>query len=375
MGVNVEKKIKIMTIFGTRPEAIKMAPLIKELEKETAFHTQVVLTGQHKDQLQQVMDAFQIKADHNLEIMKPNQTLVDINTAILTKLDPILKADKPDMVLVHGDTSTSLAAAMVAFYHQIPIGHVEAGLRSYDKYQPFPEEVNRRLLTHVSDLHFAPTETAKDNLMKENVQGTIYVTGNTAIDAMAYTIKAEHLFTEQGLNQLDFTKKIIIVTAHRRENLGEPLAQICQAIVALKAQHPELQFVYPLHLNPAVRGVARQLLGNIEGIYLTEPLDIFDMHNLMAKSYLILTDSGGLQEEAPHLDIPVLVLRNVTERPEGLTAGVAKLVGTDPKAIAESVNHLLTDTKAYEQMAKGKNPFGDGTASRQIVAGIKAYFV
>ena len=371
----MNKVIKVMPVFGTRPEAIKMAPLIKELEKDNEIEVTVVVTGQHKDQLQQVLDAFEITPKFDMEIMKPNQTLVDISAVILTKFDPILKSQQPDIVLVHGDTSSSLAAGLGAFYNQIKIGHVEAGLRSFDKYQPFPEEINRKLLTHMCDLHFAPTEESKKNLINENIHEGIFVTGNTGIDAMSYTIKKDYHFTQDILNHIDYTnKKVVTVTAHRRENLGEPLADICQAILSLKQTHPELEFVYPMHLNPKVREVVLSILGGIEGIHLTEPLDIFDMHNLMSRSYLVLTDSGGLQEESPHLNVPVLVLRNVTERPEGVAAGVIKLVGTNKNKIIEEVNILLQNGQTYKSMADGKNPFGDGNASTRIVEEIKKYY-
>ena len=367
-------KKKIMPVFGTRPEAVKMAPLIKALEKESGLEVVVVVTGQHKDQLEQVLDAFDITPSHNLDIMKHGQTLVDINTAVLTKLDAVLKLEEPDMVLVHGDTSTSFSAGMCAYYNQIPIGHVEAGLRSFDKYQPFPEEINRKLLGHVSDIHFAPTELSKENLQKENVKTQVYVTGNTAIDAMAYTIKQKYVFSEKILNEIDYTKKLICVTAHRRENLGEPLKNICNAVLEIKKEYPDVIVVYPVHLNPKVREVAEDILGGHEGIYLTEPLDIFDMHNLINKSHLMLTDSGGLQEEAPHLNVPVLVLRNVTERPEGIEAGVSVLVGTDKAVIKESVNNLLTNEAYYRSMADGVNPYGDGRASERIVRAIRGYW-
>ncbi|MCL1996452.1 MAG: UDP-N-acetylglucosamine 2-epimerase (non-hydrolyzing) [Defluviitaleaceae bacterium] len=366
------KHIKIMTIFGTRPEAIKMAPVIQALEKERNIQSIVTVTAQHRSQLDQVLQAFNITPNYDLNIMKTGQTLVDINTAILTNLTPILQQETPHMVLVHGDAGTSFAAALCAFYNQTPIGHVEAGLRSGDKYQPFPEEINRKLISHMADIHFAPTEDSRQNLLKENITKNIYVTGNTAIDAISIT--PNYVFQESILNQLDYTKKIITLTAHRRENLGENMHNICNAVVTLAANNPHIHFVYPVHQNPRVREVVQAILGSNPAVTLTEPINITDMHNLVSKSYLVLTDSGGLQEEAPHMNVPVIVLRNVTERPEGLATNVLKLAGTYQQTICDTVQNLLDNPHEHKAMAQGKNPFGDGKAAGRIVRGIGDYF-
>lgn len=364
---------KIMTIFGTRPEAIKMAPLIRLLNQEPAIESVVTTTAQHRQQLDQVLKAFDLQPRYDLNIMKAGQSLTDINTNILQALDPVLKETAPDLVLVHGDASTSFVSALCAYYNKIPVGHVEAGLRSHDKYQPFPEEINRKLLSSLADLHFAPTEVSKDNLVKENIIKNVFVTGNTVIDAMAHTIKPGYVFKEKALNNLQ--GRIITLTAHRRENLGQPLENICRAVLKLRDKYEDLIFVYPVHLNPQVRHKVIDLLRNKERIILTDPLDIIEMHNLMAKSRLILTDSGGLQEEAPHLNVPVLVLRNVTERPEGIEANVTRLCGTDADHIVELTSLLLDNEEEYQKMARGKNPFGDGTASMRIVKAIKNFYM
>ena len=372
MNTNHLKKIKIMPIFGTRPEAIKMAPLVIELQKNNYVDCVVTVTGQHREQLDQILSTYNIKPKHDLNIMKKNQTLIDINTDILQKLDPILKQEKPDMILVHGDTTTSFAAGLCAFYNQISIGHVEAGLRSGDKYQPFPEEINRKLLTHISDIHFAPTSLSAKNIEQENIKDNIYITGNTVIDAIRYS--ETHIYEETALNKIDFNKKIVLLTAHRRENLGEPLENICDAVLFLAQKYNNLFFVYPVHKNPAVRDVVFKKLDNHPQILLTDPIETNDIHNLMSKSFLVLTDSGGLQEEAPFFNVPVVVLRDVTERPEGLIQGVLKLVGTEKEKIISIVSNLIDDQKLYQTMQNANNPYGDGKASERITQAILYYF-
>lgn len=361
-----------MSIFGTRPEAIKMAPVILELEKHENIQSLVTVTGQHRDQLDQVLSTYSISPKYDLNIMKKNQTLIDINTDILKKLDPILKEEKPDMILVHGDTSTSFVAGLCAFYNQIPIGHVEAGLRSGDKYQPYPEEINRKLLTHISDLHFAPTNLSAENLRKENIHNNIYITGNTVIDAIGKN--RNNNVSSLYMSGINSDSKIVLVTAHRRENLGKPLENICDAITYLSKKYVDLVFVYPVHLNPAVRETVFKKLTNNPKIILTEPMDATTLHGLMEKSYLVLTDSGGLQEEAPFFKVPVVVLRDVTERPEGLTAGVLKLAGTNKEKIISVVSELIENENTYKVMKMAKNPYGDGKASQRIVQAIKYYF-
>ena len=349
-----------------------MAPVVKALEQEKNIQSVVAVTAQHRSQLDQVLNAFDIKPLYDLNVMKAGQTLEDINIAILSGLTPILQQEAPQMVLVHGDASTSFVAALCAFYNKIPIGHVEAGLRSGDKYQPFPEEINRKLISQMADIHFAPTELARDNLLKENITKNIYVTGNTAIDAISVT--PDYTFQDAALNQLDYTKRIITLTAHRRENIGENLHNICNAVAKLAKANADIRFVYPIHQNPKVREVVKGILSGNTSVTLTEPLSITDMHNLVSKSYLVLTDSGGLQEEAPHLNIPVIVLRNVTERPEGLKTNVLKLAGTQERDIFKTVQNLLDNPLEHKAMAQGKNPFGDGKASGRIVNAIKNYF-
>ncbi len=366
------KKIKVMSVFGTRPEAIKMAPLVKELEKNEQIESIVCVTAQHREMLDQVLEIFDLHPSYDLDIMQSRQTLAGITTRALTGLEEVIAKEKPDIVLVHGDTSTTFAGALAAYYNQTKVGHVEAGLRTYDKYQPFPEEMNRRLTGALTDLHFAPTPLAKEHLLKENIdENSIYITGNTVIDALAHTIEEDYTFTVATLNQIDFkTKRIIAMTAHRRENLGKPLENICHAVKRLVEEYPDVEIVYAVHKNPAVMEPVNKILGQTEGIHLTEPLDLKDMHNLMCRSYLVLTDSGGLQEEVPSMGKPVLVLRNVTERPEGVEAGTLKLVGTNEEAIYLAAKELLDNSAAYEKMAQAKNPFGDGQASRRIVESI-----
>lgn len=359
---------KILLIFGTRPEAIKMAPLVLELKKHKNLGTLVCVTGQHREMLEQVMDAFGIKADYNLNIMEENQSLTSITTGVLTKLEPVLKIEKPDIVLVHGDTTTSNAAALAAFYQQIPVGHIEAGLRTGNIYSPFPEEMNRMLVDRISYFYFAPTKLNEQNLRREGISKNIFVTGNTVIDAFAYTVKNNYKFHENKLNGIDFTKqKAILVTAHRRENLGQPLENICKAVLRLSEKHPDLLFIYPVHLNPAVRNIVNAVLANKSNILLLDPINVLDMHNLMARCFMIMTDSGGIQEEAPHFGKPVLVLRTETERPEAVEAGTVKVVGIDEETIFAEAENLIDNAETYNKMAHAVNPYGDGHASRRIV--------
>ncbi|WP_410496009.1 UDP-N-acetylglucosamine 2-epimerase (non-hydrolyzing) [Cellulosilyticum sp. ST5] len=365
-------KIRVMSVFGTRPEAVKMAPLVKELEKHQDIESLVCVTAQHREMLDQVLELFDIKPDYDLDIMKQRQTLTGITNRVLEGLDKVFEEAKPDIVLVHGDTTTSFAAALAAFYKQIKVGHVEAGLRTYNKYEPFPEEMNRKLTGSLADLHFSPTPLAKENLLREAVSDEhIYVTGNTVIDALKTTVEAEYNFAVEELNTIDYTnKRVITMTAHRRENLGQPLHNICEAIKEVLLENEDTELVYAVHKNPAVREVAFGVLGDLPRVHLVEPLDLKDMHNLMKRSYLVLTDSGGLQEEVPSLGKPVLVLRNVTERPEGIEAGTLKLAGIEQETIHALTTELLTDRALYDQMAQAKNPFGDGEASRRIVEAI-----
>lgn len=360
--------MKVMSVFGTRPEAIKMCPLVKELEKNREIESVVCLTGQHREMLQQVIDIFGIDVKYNLDIMQPKQTLTSITTSVLEKMETVLKEEKPDIVLVHGDTSTSFVAALAAFYQQIPVGHVEAGLRTYDKYSPFPEEMNRSLTGRIATLHFAPTENNRRNLAIENVTENVYVTGNTVIDAFQTTVKKGYIYKDEDLNRIDFSdRRCILMTAHRRENLGQPLENICCAVKRLVEEYSDIEVVYPVHMNPAVRDTATAILGDMDRVHLIHPLDVEDMHNLMSKSYLVMTDSGGLQEEAPACGVPVLVLRTETERPEAVEAGTVKVVGVDEEEIYQSAVTLLTDQVAYQKMARAVNPYGDGHASERIV--------
>lgn len=364
--------IKVFSIFGTRPEAIKMAPLVKALEQDKRFESKVIVTAQHREMLDQVLEIFNITPDYDLNIMSSGQTLTDITTKVLADLQPILIDEKPDIVLVHGDTTTTFAAATAAFYQQVKIGHVEAGLRTWNKYSPFPEEANRQMTDALADLYFAPTEQSKENLLRENhSEEQITVTGNTAIDAMKYTVKDDY----HSANLVSENQKQIIVTMHRRENLGKPMCQVFNALARIATEYSEVSFIFPMHKNPKVRELAQEILGNLENIQLIEPLDVVDFHNFMARSYLILTDSGGVQEEAPSLAVPVLVLRDTTERPEGITAGTLKLIGTEEEKVYTEVKKLLTDKQAYQEMAQAKNPYGDGTASQQILEAIANFFV
>ena len=366
-------KIKVMTIFGTRPEAIKMAPLVKELEKNSdKIESVVCVTAQHRQMLDQVLEIFDIKPDYDLNIMKERQTLIGITTRGLEGLDEIMKEAKPDIVLVHGDTSTTFVGSLAAFYNQIAVGHVEAGLRTYDKYSPYPEEVNRRLTGVIADMHFAPTERNKNNLLKENVsEDAIYITGNTVIDALKTTVCADYKFKDETLSQMDWdNKKVIVMTAHRRENLGEPLRNICRAVKRIVEEFKDVEVVYPVHLNPAVREVANEILGNIDRVKLIEPVNADELHNAISRGYLVMTDSGGLQEEAPSLGKPVLVMRNETERPEAVDAGTVKIAGVNEENIYNLAKELICNKEEYNKMAKAVNPYGDGLASGRIVKAI-----
>lgn len=363
--------IKVMSVFGTRPEAIKMCPLIGELEKNPDIENLVCLTGQHREMLRQVMDIFGTTARYNLDIMQPGQTLTEVTSLVLSGMEDVLSMEKPDMVLVHGDTNTSFAAALAAFYQQIPVGHVEAGLRTYNKYSPFPEEMNRCLTGKIASLHFAPTEKNRRNLAGENITENVFVTGNTVIDAFHTTIRERYIFKDNLLRQIDFTgKRMILMTAHRRENLGQPLADICGAVKRLVQDYRDIRVVYPVHMNPAVRDIVLPILEHTDRVHLLSPLDVEDMHNLMARSFLVITDSGGLQEEAPACGKPVLVLRRETERPEAVEAGTVKVIGVSGEAVYHETARLLTDINEYNRMAKAVNPYGDGHASERIVGHI-----
>ncbi len=361
--------IKVMSIFGTRPEAIKMAPLVKELEKRKEIESIVCVTAQHREMLDQVLETFKIKPDYDLNIMKQGQSLADITTKALLGLEEVIKEVKPDIVLVHGDTTTTFAGALAAFYNSVAIGHVEAGLRTYDKYSPYPEEMNRQMVDCLTDMYFAPTEISKENLLKQNIaEDKIYITGNTAIDAMATTVEDNYHHPE--LDWLKDNEKLLLLTAHRRENLGDPMRHIFKGIKRIVDEFPDVKVIYPIHLNPKVREVAKEVFKETDRVKLIEPLEVFDFHNFQNKAYLILTDSGGIQEEAPSLGKPVLVLRDTTERPEGIKAGTLKLVGTDEDTIYMETKKLLTDSLAYEKMSKASNPYGDGHASERIVEAI-----
>lgn len=369
----MNSRIKVMTIFGTRPEAIKMAPLVKELEKhEDKIESIVCVTAQHREMLDQVLRIFDITPDYDLNIMHDRQTLVNIATRALEGLDDIMKRVKPDIVLVHGDTSTTFAGSLAAYYNQIMVGHVEAGLRTYDKYFPFPEEINRRITGVIADMHFAPTEKNRSNLLNEGTNpDSIYITGNTVIDALKTTVRDDYEFSDEGLQSLEWnTKKVIVMTAHRRENLGEPLKNICRAVLRVVNDFPDVQVVYPVHLNPAVREVAFDILGGHERIKLIDPVNADELHNAIKRGYLVLTDSGGLQEEAPSLGKPVLVLRNETERPEAVEAGTVKIAGVDEENIYNMTRELIEKPEEYEKMAHAVNPYGDGHASERIVKAI-----
>ncbi len=355
---------KVMVVFGTRPEAIKMCPLVKELKTRKNLETVVCVTGQHRQMLDQVLEAFHVSPDYDLSIMKDKQTLFDVTVNILEGIKSILEEVKPNVVLVHGDTSTTFVTALACFYLQIPVGHVEAGLRTYNIYSPYPEEFNRQAVGIISRYNFAPTEMAKENLIREGKKAeTIYVTGNTAIDALKTTIKEK--YTHPELEWADGSR-LILITAHRRENLGKPMENMFHAIRRVMDEHPDVKAIYPIHMNPVVRKTANAILGNDERIHIIEPLEVLDFHNFLAKSHLILTDSGGIQEEAPSLGKPVLVMRDTTERPEGIAAGTLKLVGTEEEIIYKNFTELLDDDTAYSTMAHASNPYGDGFACKRI---------
>ena len=355
---------KVMVIFGTRPEAIKMAPLVKELQRREKIKTIVCVTAQHRQMLDQVLQTFQIVPDYDLDIMKKGQTLTQITSRVLTGLESVMQTEKPDLVLVHGDTSTTYSGALAAYYNHIPIGHVEAGLRTYDKYSPFPEEMNRQMVGVLADLHFAPTKISESNLLKEGKsEKHVYVTGNTAIDALKTTVRKDYnhpllSWANQG--------RLILLTSHRRENIGDPMRQMFRAIKQIVDEYEDIKVVYPIHMNPIVRELANEIFENHTRIRMIEPLEVFDFHNFIARSYLILTDSGGIQEEAPSLGKPVLVLRDTTERPEGIEAGTLKLAGTKEETIYSMIKELLDDSNLYNQMAHAVNPYGDGHASERI---------
>lgn len=354
----------VMLVFGTRPEAIKMCPLVKELKKRPGIRTLVCVTGQHRQMLDQVLHAFEVVPDFDLSIMKEKQTLFDITANILQGIRSVLEQEKPDVVLVHGDTSTTFATALACFYLQIPVGHVEAGLRTYDIYSPYPEEFNRQAVSIVAKYHFAPTQLARDNLLREGKkEASIYVTGNTAIDALQTTVREDYTHPELTWAQ---GSRLILLTAHRRENLGEPMRHMFRAIRRVMEEHPDVKVLYPIHMNPVVRAAAVEELGGCDRIHIIDPLEVLDCHNIMARSYLILTDSGGIQEEAPSLGKPVLVMRDTTERPEGIKAGTLKLVGTNEQTIYENFKTLLEDEAAYHAMANASNPYGDGHACERI---------
>jgi UDP-N-acetylglucosamine 2-epimerase (non-hydrolysing) len=369
-------KLRIMTVFGTRPEAVKMAPVIKELERRSGEIVPLVaVTAQHREMLDQVLELFEITPNYDLNIMQANQTLHDITSRALLGLRDVISEAKPDMILVHGDTTTTFVAALAGFYAQVPVGHVEAGLRTQNKYSPFPEEMNRKLTGAIADLHFSPTDTSKTNLLAEGVnQENIFVTGNTVIDALLATVHENYTFTDPVLNQIDFTnRKVILVTTHRRENLGEPMRNIYLALQQLIEENPDVEIVFPMHKNPHVREVVNSVLGQTERVHLIEPLDYQPFVNLIARSHIILTDSGGVQEEAPSFGKPVLVLRDTTERPEAVEAGTVLLVGTDRDEVYRNASRLLKDSTTYSKMANAVNPYGDGLAAKRIVDSILYY--
>lgn len=366
--------IKVMTVFGTRPEAIKMAPVVLELKKhQDEIETVVAVTAQHRQMLDQVLHLFKIKPDYDLDIMSQGQTLYDITSRAMNGLKEVLEKEKPDLVLVHGDTTTTFAGALASYYSQTAVGHVEAGLRTGDIYSPFPEEMNRKLTGAIASFHFAPTETAKANLLREGVNpGKIYVTGNTVIDALMKTVRPDYEFDDEKLRQIDFEQhRVILLTTHRRENLGEPMRHIYKALRSVVQEMPDAEIVFPVHRNPLVRQVVNEELAGVDRIHLIEPLDYEPFANLMSRSYLVLTDSGGIQEEAPSLGKPVLVLRNTTERPEAVKAGTVSLIGTNVDVVYETTRRLLTDKKAYEAMSNAVNPYGDGRASERIVQAVR----
>lgn len=367
--------VKVMAIFGTRPEAIKMAPVVRELLKHPEIETKVCLTAQHREMLDQVVDLFQLPVDYDLDIMKQGQSLYDITDRVLLGLKEVLEKEKPDLVLVHGDTTTTFSATLAAFYQQIDVGHVEAGLRTGNMYSPFPEEANRRLTSVLTTLHFAPTETARQNLLKENQKDDhIFTVGNSVIDALLATVKKDYVFEDKELQDIEEHKRIILVTTHRRENLGEPMRNVYRALRRLVETVPDTEVVFPVHRNPLVRQAVKEVLDGVPGIHLVDPMEYEPFTNLMARSAIILTDSGGIQEEAPSLGKPVLVLRDTTERPEAVASGTVKLVGTDEDKVYNTAYKLLTDEKAYKEMAESINPYGDGHTSERIVQAILYFY-
>jgi len=369
------EKLRIMSVFGTRPEAIKMAPLVRELASREDIESICCVTAQHREMLDSVLKVFGVRPDWDLDIMTPRQTLSTITSKCLTGMDEAIDALKPDMVLVHGDTSTTFAGALSAFYHKVPVGHVEAGLRTYDKYSPYPEEMNRKLVTQIADLYFCPTENNRENLRKEGVTEGVFVTGNTVIDALKTTVRPDYVFAAEELNRLPYNgRKILLVTCHRRENYGQPMEDIMSALAHIARSHEDVELVYPVHLSPVVQECAKKHLGDIPNVHLIPPLAADEMHNLMARCYLVLTDSGGLQEEAPALGKPVLVLRRETERPEAVTAGTVKLAGVAFDDIVRMADELIDDPAAYAAMAHAVNPYGDGGACRRIADAILWHF-
>ncbi len=369
------KPVKVMTVFGTRPEAIKMAPLVKELERREGLASLCCVTAQHRQMLDGVLGAFGIVPDFDLDIMEPRQSLYTITSKAILGMEKVLAEAAPDLVLVHGDTSTTFAGALAAFYAKVAVGHVEAGLRTYDRYSPFPEEMNRTLVGDLAQLHFCPTPANRDNLAREGINAGVFLTGNTVIDALKTTVRDDFTFRTQALNTLDYAgKRLVLVTCHRRENYGEPMAHIMSALRRLALDFPDIEMVYPVHLSPVVQEAAHSHLDGLVNVHLIEPLDVLEMHNLMARAYLVMTDSGGLQEEAPALGKPVLVLRRETERPEAVAAGTARLAGTEEEDVYAMARELLTDPVAYEKMARAVNPYGDGRACERIADAIEYHF-
>ena len=359
-------KKKVLSVFGTRPEAIKMCPIILEIQQSRELAPIVCVTGQHQEMLKQVLGVFDIKPDFDLGIMRPRQNITSITTDVLIGMETVLKQVRPDVVLVHGDTTTSMAAALSAFYAQIPVGHVEAGLRTHNKYLPFPEEMNRTLTSRIAEYHFAPTEHNRLDLANEGITRNVYVTGNTVIDVFKTTIVPGYHFKNEALNNIDYSRKVVLMTAHRRENIGKPIENICNAVLRLCRENPDVLVVYPIHLNPEVREIAEPILKPCTQVVLIDPLDVMDLHNLMSRCYIVLTDSGGLQEEAPHFGKPVLVLRTETERPEAVDAGTARVVGVNEQDIFDAAQELLTSSDTYKKMSCAINPYGDGHASSRI---------
>lgn len=377
--INMQKKLTqpytVLSVFGTRPEAIKMCPLVQAVRRDPVLRSVVCVTAQHRALLDQVLDVFDVVPDYDLNLMKAGQTLYDITAGTLLGLKDVLAEVRPDIVLVHGDTTTSFAAALSAFYQQFPVGHVEAGLRTYDRYSPYPEEMNRQLNGRLSTLHFAPTQQNADNLAREGLTENVYLTGNTVIDALAHTVREPYTFAVPALNAVDFAKyRTITMTAHRRENLGAPMRSIFTAVKRIVEAYPDVQVIYPMHPNPQVREPAREILGGLDRVHLIDPVEVVDMHNLIARSFFVMTDSGGIQEEAPSLGKPVLVLRTETERPEAVAAGTVRVVGVEEADVYAAASTLLDDPAAYQAMAKAVNPYGDGHASERICAALRDYF-